>query len=96
MKRILLMAALLAAGLPAAHAQTNQACLAAAHRILFFMLEEAEQVAKSIESKGSHNAAALEIAKTLDDQSCTFLVRAPGNAVRDVAIQALPPKDTDN
>lgn len=85
-----LMALLLAAASP------STACIAAAERMLVFMVQEAVGTRHEAQFKGSMGtpearAAKLrEIAGNLNDDQCAFLLAAPDSTIRALAVSALP------
>ncbi|MDI7923427.1 hypothetical protein [Ferirhizobium litorale] len=74
----------------------SQECVAAAHRVMGFLIEEAngtrheEQIANKIEEAGSADKAAVDLAATLVPGQCVFIITAPDSTVRALAISMLP------
>lgn len=74
----------------------STACLAAAHRYLGFLIQEARgtrheaQIQQSTTEAGGLDKKAAQIAKTLPETQCAFLFSAPDSTLRALAISNLP------
>ncbi|WP_430262075.1 hypothetical protein [Neorhizobium sp. DAR64862/K0K3] len=74
----------------------STACLAAAHRYLGFLIQEAKgtrheaQIQRSTTEAGGLDKKATELAQTLPETQCAFLFSAPDSTLRALAISNLP------
>lgn len=88
-----LLSVVLIAGTP------SEACIAAAHRLSGFLVEEAKgtrheaQIRAAAEKAGGMDKRVVEIAQGMGEAECAFLLTAPDSAVRALAISALPERN---
>jgi hypothetical protein len=79
-----------------AAAQPSDICMAAAHRVSVFLIEEAKgtrhekQIQESIQAAGNLDSLVAQIAAVLQEDQCAFLLTAPDSTVRAMAISMLP------
>lgn len=79
-----------------ASAQPSTTCVAAAHRMMGFVLEEAKgtrhegQIQKSIDDAGGIDKKLATVAAGMSSAQCAFLLAAPDSSVRALAISTLP------
>lgn len=80
----------------AAAQEPSTICIAAAHRIMPILIQEAQgtrheaQIAGSIADRGGQDKAAADLAATLKEDACAMLVVAPDSTLRAFAISMLP------
>ncbi|RVK76002.1 hypothetical protein CN157_16035 [Sinorhizobium meliloti] len=74
-------------------------CIAAAHRFTSFLIEEAKgtrheaQIGASTEAAGGLDKKVQEIAASMSEDRCAFIIAAPDSTVRALAIAALPERN---
>ena len=79
----------------------SPSCLTAARRMTEFMIQEAKgtrhesQIAEQIDKAGGLDNAVVQIAGTMEEDACAFLIAAPDSAVRAMAIANLPERSGD-
>lgn len=89
------MNTLIAAMLIAA-AGPSEACVAASHRFMTFLIEEAKgtrheaQINESIAKAGGFDKMAMKAAEEMGEEKCAFILAAPDSTVRALAVSALP------
>lgn len=81
-----------------AAAEPSSACLAAAHRMVAFVTEEAKgtrheaQIAATVAAKGE-GALVSQFAETIPPDQCAYLLVAPDSVLRAMAIASLPERN---
>jgi hypothetical protein len=76
--------------------QPSDICIAAAQRVMPFLIEEAKgtrhqaQIETAIRKAGSKDKAAVGVAAGLKPDQCAFLIVAPDSTIRALAISMLP------
>lgn len=79
-----------------AAAGPSEACLAASHRFVTFIIEEAKgtrhqaQIEATMKTAGGFDEMVATSAAAMKDEHCAFLLAAPDSTVRALAISALP------
>jgi hypothetical protein len=74
-------------------------CLAAAHRFTTFLIEEAKgtrhesQMRVAMETAGGRDQKVREIAATMPEDRCAFILSLPDSTVRALAISTLPERN---
>lgn len=79
-----------------ASAPASTTCVAAAHRMVGFLVEEAKgtrheaQINGAIAKAGGRDKRVVEVAGGLSEAQCAFLLAAPDSTVKALAISMLP------
>lgn len=74
-------------------------CIAAAHRFTSFLIEEAKgtrheaQIEASTQAAGGLDKKVQEIAASMSEDRCAFILAAPDSTVRALAAAALPERN---
>ncbi|RVJ19424.1 hypothetical protein CN184_21060 [Sinorhizobium medicae] len=65
-------------------------CIAAAHRFTSFLIEEAKGTEASTQAAGGLDKKVQEIAASMSEDRCAFILAAPDSTVRALATAVLP------
>ncbi|KQS90320.1 hypothetical protein ASG50_07650 [Rhizobium sp. Leaf386] len=82
-----------------ASAEPSASCVAAAHRMTAFLIEEAKgtrherQIEVAITKAGGYDRRVREIAATMTEDRCAILLAMPDSSVRALAIATLPERN---